>query len=243
MAELLITQFIALADLRESWNNHPIRFSIGAGESLLHWLVLPRLGNATDRLAANRANMPRVVFAVRNLRTTEIREGPRDQSVDFGLLREPEVADEYNSAALGSLEFALFVPRRMVQQLNLASASLETILSTIPLATLPPGVGLRRQLDRGLKDTNGKFLPSLLCESLPQTERALIAGTQGAILPTLASNTQLEKEAVVEFRGELFSAIRQRIKLVWHSDTDVHRLYAPRVAQNLAVALQFGPAR
>jgi len=79
----------------------PVSFSIGAGDSLLQWLVLPRLA----------ALQTKVNLRVQNLRRAEITNRLHDLSLDFGLVRREAVSPPLASAPLGKMGYALFCPR------------------------------------------------------------------------------------------------------------------------------------
>src|ERR1043166_278596 len=99
--------FHALADFRSISANEPVTFTLGAGDSLIQWLVLPRIG-------ALRREFPNVTFRVRNLRSRDVVAGLRDLRVDFGLVRREVVTKPIASAPLGVADYALFVPRNLL---------------------------------------------------------------------------------------------------------------------------------
>ena len=82
LAELAREQLRALEDFRAECQEQSVAFTLGAGDSLIQWLVIPRLGKIVDAF-------PGTHFATTNLRTNEIvrqltesriagdREGPR----------------------------------------------------------------------------------------------------------------------------------------------------------------------
>ncbi|MEO8353288.1 MAG: LysR family transcriptional regulator [Chthoniobacteraceae bacterium] len=90
-----------LHDFQSRASARPVTYSIGAGDSLLQWLVLPRLATLETK----------VNFRLLNLRTAEITNRLHDSSLDFGLVRREALLPPLASAPLGKMEYALFCPR------------------------------------------------------------------------------------------------------------------------------------
>src|SRR2546426_585059 len=100
-------QLLALSDFKKASAGQPVELVLASGDSLIQWLLLPRL-------AAIREKLPKVCFRVLNLPTTEIATRLRDGTVDLGLVREGSVARPLQMRPLGTMAFSLFVPAQML---------------------------------------------------------------------------------------------------------------------------------
>src|SRR6185503_14361179 len=69
----------ALDEFRVTCAGQPIELVIGAGESLIQWLLLPRLSGLS-------AAHPRLAVTFQNMKTDPIVAGVLDGSLDFGVV-------------------------------------------------------------------------------------------------------------------------------------------------------------
>lgn len=84
LALLARESFTGFDEFRRSCADLPLSVSIGAGDSLLQWLVLPQLGNIQQRLENTH-------ISLRNLRSSDIAKQLSELTLDFGLVREGAV--------------------------------------------------------------------------------------------------------------------------------------------------------
>ena len=103
--QIVQAHFNAMENLADRCANRSIEMSIGAGESLLHWLLLPAFGEF-------RARHPAVTLVLHNLRTEEIVSLLVDGQLDAGLFREDAVRAPLKSARLGAIQYRVVIPRR-----------------------------------------------------------------------------------------------------------------------------------
>lgn len=93
-----------LDDFKSRSRKLPYRFTIGAGDSLHAWVVAPVLANIQQR------GLP-WLFALENLRNSEIPLKLQNMDVDFGIVRTSALAAEgLESRAICSMDYALYVP-------------------------------------------------------------------------------------------------------------------------------------
>lgn len=83
-AELAREHLRLLDDFRSACRVESVAFTIGAGDSLIQWLVIPRIGRVMQSFPGTR-------FATSNLRTNEIVQQLTDGRIDFGLIRRDAV--------------------------------------------------------------------------------------------------------------------------------------------------------
>ena len=77
----------------------PVRVSLGAGDSVLQWLVLPRLGELA---------LDGVELEVGALGSDGVVSALLDHQIDLGLLRSSEAAGDLKTVRLGVVSYAVF---------------------------------------------------------------------------------------------------------------------------------------
>lgn len=82
-----------------------------------------------------------------NLSTLEIAAGLTDGTLDFGLLRADAVPRGLRSEAVGRMNCALFVPRRLASATEAGVLGAKSLRS-LPLVTLEGHGSFRRALER-----------------------------------------------------------------------------------------------
>ncbi|MSU21585.1 MAG: LysR family transcriptional regulator [Pedosphaera sp.] len=199
--ELVRSQFNALEDLRKTCDDQPVEISLGAGESLLQWLVLPRLARVREKL-------PKVVWTLQNLQTEEIVARLADGRTDLGILRSEAVPKSLRSVPLGKLEFALFVPKGLLDESS--PSDIGKLLGQLPLAVLEGHSQLNEVLQDSARKTGVGLNVQLCCSSLTQVAEAVQKLGFAALLPTLAK--QALAPAEVETRA--FSPPKEKNRLL-----------------------------
>jgi DNA-binding transcriptional LysR family regulator len=116
-----------LSDLRVP--NEPVQVGLGAGDSVLQWLVLPKLGalgvQARVRLVA--------------LSAAEVVGALEEHAIDLGILRSNEPTRDLRRTVVGKVEYAVFSPRR-APQAPLAIATAEPRLRGALASLGAPGL-------------------------------------------------------------------------------------------------------
>lgn len=216
---------LGLQDFRLRWTNRPQMFSIGAGDSLLEWLVVPNIAgvglNATFRL--------------RNLRTRAIVSSLQDLSLDFGLIRKNSERSPLKYHPLGTLEYALYCPKAIYNKCG--KTDLLQVLQTAPLALLDSDGDFMRDFNAWIQKNRALLSVKLACDSLPKALCALKTGRYAAVLPTIAAHELPSSEyAKVALPSKIGSRV---ICLAWNPRTLRLRSLAPKVADFLTEKLRF----
>lgn len=166
--------FGALSDFKNTCSNRPIRIHLGAGDSIIQWHTLPRLGEI-------RKALPKIALKLLNLPTEQIVERVASGDLDLGIVRQTAVKGELKSHALGKLEFALFAPKRS------AKNNWESTLRSCPMAVLEGTGEFRQELEKAsLKE---QFQPRIEveCASFPAVAAAMKCAGLAGILPLAAA--------------------------------------------------------
>jgi DNA-binding transcriptional LysR family regulator len=176
LAELAREHLRSLEDFRAECRQESVAFTLGAGDSLIQWLVIPRLGRIVDEF-------PGTHFATANLRTNEIVQQLNDCRLDFGIIRKNAIAPGLKAVSLGIVSYAALVPDSLAKQ---KKPSLRQALAELPLATQTTDGQFASGLRAIAKALEVSLAPALACQSFPQTLAALRSGRFWAIVPELA---------------------------------------------------------
>ena len=217
-----------LQDFQLRWIDQPLTFSIGAGESLIAWLLLPNLGKTPKGLPA--AN-----FKLSNLRTRDIVTGLHDLKLDFGIIRSGAATTSLQTYPLGKIEYALFCPKSALK--NSATLNLVAVLQSVPLAMLNSDGEFMGDFKAWAEKNKVAIRTKLECDSFPQACRAIKTGSYAAILPTIASR-DLPSGEFVEIALPSNKKARN-ICLAWNPRILRLRTAAPKIADFLKAALRF----
>lgn len=217
----------ALAGFDTECRGKLVEVSLGAGDSVIQWLILPRM-------SAVREAVPNASFDLRNLRTDETVAGVRDMRLDFGIVRAETGMESLKRRRLGRMEYALFVPEPLIPQRK-KTEGLRELLDGLPMATLNAAGELTRQFT--LVTDKLRIRPSvrLQCSTLPQAFQAVQTGHYAAVLPTLAQPLA-EVSGIRVFGGKSFAAMARDLDLVWSLRTERIRPVVARLAEAMAAA-------
>lgn len=228
LAQLVRESFGALRDFHKDCAEAPVEYTIGAGDSLIHWLVVPRLGEL-------RREFPRVKLRLLNLRSSDIVRGLHEGRLDFGLVRRDSLTRPLASSPLGVLDYALFVPRKLLP--GGRKRDFAWVVSALPVATLAND----GQFDRRLRklEVNLPTPPAfaLECENFPHAAAALHSGHYAAILPRLAA-TKLDR-SIVEIEAPALNHPRRVVSLAWSPRLLHIRKTADALRHRLSELLRF----
>jgi DNA-binding transcriptional LysR family regulator len=180
----------------------PIEVVIGAGESLIVWLLMPRM-------AEMRKKLPNVRLKFLNLVTAEIVRRPADGVIDFGVVRRDAVVRPLQCASLGTMAYSLYVPAAP-QRTRAGARTLESM----PLATLEGEGGFRRELAAIARKNRLTLRIELEGSSFPLAARAVATGTMAAILPSMAA-VDLGRLGANQTRIPVLDGLQREFCLAW----------------------------
>jgi DNA-binding transcriptional LysR family regulator len=237
LAELARKHFRALEDFRAECASESLDYTFVAGDSLLHWLVIPRLGGLVAGNSSAR-------FATVGLRTNDVVHHLADGRADFGVIRQDAVSAALASAPLGVLDYVALVPKALIRRGK--APTLKEVIGQLPLA-LQTADGQFTQRVRQIADAlKVEFRPALACQSFPQTVSAVRSGGFATILPSLAL-TELPAGACASVTDPVLKRLKRKLALVWNPRMPQVRPGASRLVGCLKDGLQIGrrpaPAR
>jgi DNA-binding transcriptional LysR family regulator len=223
LADLAREHLRALGDFRAECRAESVDYTIAAGDSLLQWLVIPRLGAFATRKQTAR-------FATVNLRTKDIVQQLIEGRIDFGIIRDDAVTNELKSAPLGELTFVAVVPAALVKTSR--KPTLKEIFAELPVAAQTTDGQFTQRLREIAAELKVEFRPSLACQSFPQTMSAARSGAFVAFVPKLAL-TELSEKSHLIVDAEPLKKLRRRLVLAWSPRVVSVRPGAARLLEQL----------
>lgn len=223
LAELAREQLRSLDDFRAECKQTSVAFTIGAGDSLIQWLVIPRLGKIIDEF-------PGTHFATTNLRTNEIVQQLTDCRLDFGIIRKNAMAPGLKSVSLGVVSYVALVPENLARTKK--KLSLRQAIAELPLATQTTDGQFTSGLRAIAKGLDVPLSPALACQSFPQTMAALRSGRFWAIVPEL-STRELRGGATHRLSDALLQQLDREALLAWNPRLVRVRPNAAKIAARL----------
>lgn len=209
-----------LEDLRAGRAEAAPTFVLAAGESALHWLVLPRLAEVPAR------------FEVVALPAEEVVARLLDGGADLGIVRADEVRPDFESRPIGGVEHALFFPKKLA-----AGIPEDEIVFRLPLALQVADTDFRARLAEHAHKRGAALDVALRCESFPQVLRAVQSQRYAGLLPTWAEH---------DLAASRFGSVRvagrhaSRLHLAWSRRLPDVRPRAREVVARLADVLREG---
>jgi DNA-binding transcriptional LysR family regulator len=196
----------ALEEFRSTCAGQPIELTIGAGESLIQWLLLPRLSGLAEA-------HPRMAVTFQNLKTDEIIRGVLDGDIDFGVVSRFDPHRAIVSAPLGKLEFSLFASATLLPanpKLKLKSE----ILRDLPLAMLDGSPGIRDAIEKEAQRHGFKLNVRLRFSSYPQLAHAVQNLGMAAVMPKLAE--AFKESSVRSVPLPFLASLSRQVSLIWN---------------------------
>lgn len=237
LAALAREFFQKLEDFKHQTERKPNSFSIGAGDSLMFYLLIPALRDAG-------AWRKKVELHLHNLRSREIVAGLLDGSLDIGLVRSSAIdkgllrKKRLRIEKLCRLDYAFFARRELVASCPTPIADegalIDWCVQHLALATF---WGEMSTFTAALGKTRLGWPAQLRCQSFPQVREAVTAGDYCGILPLLAFRGGIP-EGIHGFGGKLLEGASREISLVWSSSLTARRAGGDKALNELRAALK-----
>jgi DNA-binding transcriptional LysR family regulator len=212
----LLTQGRALYEIVRPFAQAMIQFndvcfneyhiSIGAGDRVMQWYLIPRLQAMQEELLDHR-------IEIFNLSAGEIHWRIRNSTLDFGIVRASDVSGGRSELLDVAFDYALFVKESVA-----GKHDANWVLHKAPLAIVS-----KYQADF-CDGPNRKLNVKLICSTFPQAWRAVASG-YAAILPVSAFGKEERTDVVqLPLPFELPGLARERsFCLIWSPALEVRR--------------------
>jgi DNA-binding transcriptional LysR family regulator len=230
LAKLAREHLQSLEEFQRTCRQQPSEVVIGAGDSLLQWLVLPRIHKVREVLNGS-------VVELQDLQNVAICNALQDQMIDFGLIRSDLVTrGSLAGKSLGKFGYSLFIPDRLFPRDRKTNEA--ELLQQLPVATQGGSTLFQRRLGELAASRNWKLKANLLCESFPQAAQVLASGQLAVILPDLA-RLGVSFDSVWVHPLKSLDELRREIFLAWHPHRLETRPHLAAVKNKLAEVLKF----
>lgn len=205
LAQLAQAHLSGLEDFQQTCQGVPQTLSLGAGNNLIEWLVMPQM-------ATLRESLPTTRFELYDGRTDDLVRQLSDMSLDLALVREDAVVRPLKFKRLLLLSYSLFVPKRLAASVR--EDNLKAAMAELPLATSVGGQ-FREQLTTAAAKAGWPLRIELSCSSFTAAARAVKTGAFGAALPNLAVAAFATGE-VVQYPLPFLKSYARPIAVAWN---------------------------
>lgn len=197
-----------LGALEANLTGQPLSFQLGAGMSVLDFLIAPRLAGLLKSLRAARLDLL-------PYRTAEAMAALDEGRLDLAVVRADAVSERHPSVSLGRLDYQLFVPKRFGTVPAGKPGQITAWLANLPLAMVAGEGRLRGALDAAFARAGVK--PNIISEtgSLLQAASLVRAGHASAILPSLMAGG-MDGRVVGVAALELLKPVQRPLVLTWN---------------------------
>ena len=206
LAQLSYEFFLQIEDFLAECQNDNVEYSICAGDSLVQWLIMPRIAAIVD-------SVPKVRLNTESLSTRGIVEKVTNDPTVLGLVRETAPIPGLRHSTLGRLSYCLVVPHSL-----LAGKSKPTpadIFENYPIALQLSTGEYTTTLMTIATQLAPTFRPALGCQSLTQVLAAVRSRRFAAVLPEI-SLPDLPSNIFLVVPSEELATLQRDIRLVWN---------------------------
>ena len=109
--------FASLSEFKSECKGRPVEVVIGTGDSVIQWLLMPRLAEIRQRI-------PNVRLKFLNLPTTDAVRPLADGLIDFALVRKDAVTRPLEARPLGVMDYSLFIPAPLAARSGRSGATI-----------------------------------------------------------------------------------------------------------------------
>lgn len=229
LALLIREQFQDLRDFHLEQKKQAKSFSLGAGASLLEWLLIPAatkirqaLGWPTLRLTSQRSR--------------DLVEQIRDGRLDFAVVREDAIPESLPKIPIAQVKFHVCVSRRIVGPQPKSQLDDLIYLQSLPFAASTGGGQLDKVFRQAMRANSANFTPIYECDSLLQMRELIVQGACAGLLPSLGTQGLVEQDIIVREFGPMKNYGRS-LALHWNERQMRRRGVEAAAIQGMARAL------
>lgn len=233
LAALVRQQFEDLRDFHREQHQQPKTFRIGAGASLLEWMVIP----ATKEI---RHTLSGASLHLEVMRSRDLVEAVREGSLDFAVVREDALSEELRvkaSLRLSSMTFHLCAARSLIPTGTKLGLSTVQNWRDLPWAVLSGGGQLDVKIRGILEAACPAMTLAVECTSLLQVKELVIRGVCAGILPSMGTHG-LTEAGVVSREFEPLKDYGRPLVLHWNERQMRRREVAESTIKAIAASLR-----
>jgi DNA-binding transcriptional LysR family regulator len=190
LALIIREQFQDLNDFQLEQQEQAKSFRVGAGASILEWLVIP-VASKIRRALSN------PTMQLSSLRSRELIEHIRDGRLDFAIVREDAIPEGLPRLPISKVKFYMCVSRRLVGMQTKARLNEASFIDSLPFAANAGGGQLDSAFRRAMIETCGSFRPAFECDSLLQVRELILQGVCAGLMPSIGIHGLAEQEVLL----------------------------------------------
>jgi DNA-binding transcriptional LysR family regulator len=203
LAELVRRQLTELTDFARRRAGKPLEVRIGAGASVMEWLLMPRLPILRKAMRGSQVKLIRERSETLAVRLRELR-------IDVAIIRQDAVVSPLKTEPFAAFGYALYVPRPLAGN----PRTLHRWLPQLPIISPTEG-WTRERVDAAAAAAGLRLRIEIEGASATLAVRALREGHYAAILPEIAS-VELAGADVLTLRPAFLRALERRLVIAWH---------------------------
>ncbi|MBI5769664.1 MAG: LysR family transcriptional regulator [Verrucomicrobia bacterium] len=220
--------FRMMEDFQAGCAKRHVFYTIGGGDSLVQWLVIPRIASIVDAI-------PHIHLGTESLRTNDIVERVLESRMDLGLVRKSAMKPGLKSAPIGNLTYCAVIPHALLA--GKTAPTIRDLFKTFPMAMQVSDGEFTTTLNAIATKLSPSFRPALSCQSLPQVLAAVRSRRFAAVLPEIATE-DLPSNMVFTLRSEELGLLSREIHLIWSSRVTSVRPHATELIEQCKSAFQ-----
>ncbi len=202
--------FQSVDDLQKQAGGEAQRVVVGAGETLIQWLLFPACEVMQKQTTG-------VVFAFKNLDSAGLVDGLQKGEVDFALIRKEEVPPSLMHAGDWLYSHVAFVPKELSR---IATELKMEELARLPWAVLEGQGHFRQFLESKARAHGIKLNAALECSSYTQVAMAIQTGRYAGFLPEFAMDAAFAPgSAILQRQTEKGLRYERKLTLAWREAT------------------------
>ncbi len=190
LALLIREQLQDLEDFRKEQAGQAKSFVIGAGASVLEWLVVPALPAISQHLSG-------ATLQTESHRSRSLADAVRDGRVDLAIIRQNAAPAGNHCALIMKMAFHLCIPRVLLKRgITEREAAKPAFWQTLPFAAGRDGGQTDTAVRAAMADAGVDFQPRFECGSMLQVRQLVELGACAGILPSLGMHGLDEKRTL-----------------------------------------------
>ncbi len=194
LANLVRSQFKDLEEFQKKLRGQRRTFSIGAGASVLEWLVVPSVSKIRSLLGGS-------ALRLSSQRSRELVESIRDGQLDFAIVRDDAISEELRLKSSLPLrkrvEFSLCASRKLLGSKPFSALSDPAVWRSLPFAANGGGGQLDATFRAAMTAAVGEFHPVVECDSMLQVRELIVQGVCAGLLPSFGTHGLDEHNVVM----------------------------------------------
>lgn len=230
LALLIREQLQDLEDFRKEQAGQAKSFVIGAGASVLEWLVVPSLPLISRQLGG-------AILQTEGHRSRTLVDAVREGRVDLAVMRQNAVPAGTSSAQIVKMAFHLCIPRGLLKRgATERDAARPELWQALPFAAGRDGGQTDAALRESMRAAGVDFRPRFECGSMLQVRQLVETGACAGVLPTLGIRG-LDPRRVLVFPFKPMRDFGRALVLAWNPRQMRRRGIEPTDLRRLAAML------